>query len=79
MTDRKTNRNGKVVLVGAGPGDPGLLTLRGAEVLGRADVVLYDELLDDSVLALAPASAERIKSYARGWQCWGLARVTLAA
>jgi uroporphyrinogen III methyltransferase/synthase len=49
-----------VHLVGAGPGDPGLLTVRGAEVLGRADVVVHDRLLDPSLLDLAPAAAERI-------------------
>ncbi len=49
-----------VFLVGAGPGDPGLLTLRGAEVLGRADVVVYDRLSVEALLDLAPAGAERI-------------------
>lgn len=49
-----------VYLVGAGPGDPGLLTLRGAEVLGRADVVVHDRLSAVELLDLAPATAERI-------------------
>lgn len=49
-----------VYLVGAGPGDPGLLTLRGAEVLAGADVVLHDRLAEPSLLELAPAGAERI-------------------
>ena len=49
-----------VYLVGAGPGDPGLLTVRGAEVLGHADVVLYDRLAATAVVDLAPATAERI-------------------
>src|SRR5688500_8904518 len=49
-----------VYLVGAGPGDPGLLTVRGAEVLRQADVVVYDRLSVASLLDLAPASAERI-------------------
>ena len=49
-----------VYLVGAGPGDPGLLTLRGAEVLARADVVVHDRLSQSSLLDLAPAGAERI-------------------
>jgi uroporphyrinogen III methyltransferase/synthase len=49
-----------VYLVGAGPGNPGLLTLRAAEVLGRADVVLYDKLVPESLLDYAPPAAERI-------------------
>lgn len=52
--------SGTVYLVGAGPGDPGLLTVRGAEVLARADVVVHDRLTDPSLLALAPASAQRV-------------------
>ncbi|MBI5504836.1 MAG: uroporphyrinogen-III C-methyltransferase [Deltaproteobacteria bacterium] len=51
---------GRVYLVGAGPGDPGLLTLRGKEVLGRADVVLYDALANPRILDFAPAGAERV-------------------
>jgi uroporphyrinogen III methyltransferase/synthase len=48
-----------VALVGAGPGDPGLLTVRGAELLRTADVVLYDSLAEESLLELAPPGAER--------------------
>ena len=44
---------GHVSLVGAGPGDPGLLTRKGAAALRRADLVLYDALVDERVLALA--------------------------
>ncbi|MGA3144914.1 MAG: uroporphyrinogen-III C-methyltransferase [Verrucomicrobiota bacterium] len=51
---------GTVYLVGAGPGDAGLLTLRGAELLRRADVVLPDALVNPDLLRLAPPSAELI-------------------
>jgi uroporphyrinogen III methyltransferase/synthase len=51
---------GRVVLVGAGPGDPGLLTLRGREVLAEAEVVVYDALLGPRLLDFAPPEAERI-------------------
>ncbi len=49
-----------VYLVGAGPGDPGLITVRGAEVLGRADVVVHDRLSAHALLDLAPTHAELI-------------------
>lgn len=47
-------------LVGAGPGDSGLLTLRGREVLSRADVVIYDHLVGEGIIAMIPENAERI-------------------
>ena len=47
-------------MVGAGPGDPGLLTLRGAEVLGRAEVVVHDALVNPVLLRLTPPGAEII-------------------
>lgn len=56
----RMNKAGTVYLVGAGPGDPGLMTLRGAEVLGRADVVVYDALVNPELLRLAPPGAEVI-------------------
>lgn len=49
---------GMVYLVGAGPGDAGLITVRGAELLRRADVVVYDALVNPELLQLAPKSAE---------------------
>ncbi len=52
--------SGTVYLVGAGPGDPKLITVRGAEVLGLADVVVFDRLASPALLDLAPAMAERI-------------------
>ncbi len=51
---------GHVILVGAGPGDPGLLTLRGKKALEGADVVLYDHLAHPDLLGHAPPGAERI-------------------
>src|SRR5215208_6093167 len=51
---------GMVYLVGAGPGDTGLLTVRGAELLARADVVVYDALVNPELLRLAPKGAEII-------------------
>jgi uroporphyrin-III C-methyltransferase/precorrin-2 dehydrogenase/sirohydrochlorin ferrochelatase len=59
---------GFVSLVGAGPGDPGLLTLAGWDRLSRADVVVYDRLAHPSLLDLAPPDAERVyigKAYGR--------------
>ena len=51
---------GKVWLVGAGPGDVGLMTIKGREVLSRAEVVVYDALVGDGVLGLIPEGAKRI-------------------
>ena len=50
----------KVYLVGAGPGDPGLITVKGKKILERADAVLYDNLASERLLEHAPAAAEKI-------------------
>ena len=52
--------NGTVFLVGAGPGDPRLLTVGAMECMKRAEVVVYDHLADESILSYAPADAELI-------------------
>ena len=51
---------GLVVLLGAGPGDPDLITAAGLKWLSRADVIVYDRLVPQALLSLAPASAERL-------------------
>ncbi|KMP12252.1 HemD protein [Candidatus Nitromaritima sp. SCGC AAA799-C22] len=59
MTD-KASSNGHVILVGAGPGDVGLLTLKGKDWLSRADVIVYDHLINRSMMRFAHDDAERI-------------------
>jgi uroporphyrin-III C-methyltransferase/precorrin-2 dehydrogenase/sirohydrochlorin ferrochelatase len=59
-TTRIIGRRGKVWLVGAGPGDPDLLTVRAARLIAQAQVLAYDELVSPEILALAPADAELI-------------------
>ena len=49
-----SKKKASVYLVGAGPGDPSLLTLQAVDVLGASDVVLYDRLLDKNILKYAP-------------------------
>ncbi len=52
--------HGKVYLVGAGPGDPKLLTVKAVELLKEADIVIYDRLVGEAILTLAPEKAEKI-------------------
>jgi len=53
-------KTGKVFLVGAGPGDPGLMTVKGRERLQQADVVIYDRLVNEDLLEAAPRRAQKI-------------------
>src|ERR1700733_14711423 len=53
-------RSGKVILVGAGPGDPDLLTVRAVQWIRTGDVLVYDRLIHPDTLALAKSSAEKI-------------------
>ncbi|WP_427158608.1 uroporphyrinogen-III C-methyltransferase [Aliinostoc sp. HNIBRCY26] len=62
-TDNETqNSFGKVYLVGAGPGDPGLMTLKGKSILECADVVIYDALVSPAILAMINPQAEQINA-----------------
>src|SRR5437588_3266682 len=67
-----TEASPQVFLVGAGPGNPGLLTLRAVECLAQADLILFDQLVPVSLLEHAPITAERVcvsafGTYAERW------------
>lgn len=64
--DKQASRTGKVYLIGAGPGDPELLTLKAVRALGACDVLLVDDLADDAVLAHARPDARVVRVGKRG-------------
>lgn len=60
MSNLKRDKEPRVTLLGAGPGDPDLLTLKGVKALQTADIVLYDALINEALLAYAPTEAIKI-------------------
>ncbi len=67
LKDVRPRKAGSVALVGAGPGDPGLLTLKALEALRGADVILFDNLVSEEVLAMAPANVRRVRVGKKGY------------
>ncbi len=65
MTENR-KKIGKVYLIGAGPGDPDLITVKGKKLLGRAEVVIYDYLASSKLLKYVPVGAKRIYAGKRG-------------
>ena len=63
---QSSSRKGKVYLVGAGPGDPGLITVRGRYLLEKAEVVVYDYLASRKLLQYVPADAQFVYAGKRG-------------
>ncbi len=68
LKESRTGKAGKVYLVGAGPGDPGLLTRRAQELMQDADLIVYDALVSPEVLKLAPPETERLYAGKRSRQ-----------
>jgi uroporphyrin-III C-methyltransferase len=65
---RPRNINPTLTLVGAGPGDPDLITVKGIKALADADVVLYDALVNEELLTYAPGRAKKYL-WAKGLEC----------
>ena len=68
-TNGSGSREGKVYLVGAGPGHPDLLTVRALQLLGQADVILFDQLVPEEILDLARRDADRVDVGKRSGTC----------
>jgi uroporphyrinogen III methyltransferase/synthase len=66
--NKKSDKIGKVFLVGAGPGDPGLISVKGKELLHSCDVVIYDALVNETLVAILSASTKKIFAGKRGNQ-----------
>jgi uroporphyrin-III C-methyltransferase len=64
--DNRTSTNGKVFLIGAGPGDPKLLTIRAAEAIANSEVIVYDYLVNPEILAHSRRDAELVYVGKRG-------------
>ncbi|MCK6451388.1 MAG: uroporphyrinogen-III C-methyltransferase [Alphaproteobacteria bacterium] len=72
-------KGGTVALVGAGPGDPDLLTVRAQRLLGQAEVVFHDELVSDAILELLPSDVERVPvGKVKGRHSWTQDRINRA-
>src|SRR5215831_5432471 len=61
-----SNEGGKVFLIGAGPGDPGLLTLNAVRAIAASDVIVYDDLVNPEILVHARRGAELVFAGKRG-------------
>ena len=64
----KNKKNPKLTLVGAGPGDPDLITVKGVKALNKADVILYDALINTELLNHAPNALKIFVGKRKGYQ-----------